>query len=151
MERLRQVRIINIAVGPGEERCSIDLMQDTEHFVLKFEEQVKALRFVHYLTAEGTCVSQQHALVTLMHQARSCPSRTEVHSVQTLAPGHVRFISETQNVLWSSHSLPRKKKLVLSLLRSLISTRSFEVLSQLSPEILIARVKAEFSEEQLPS
>jgi len=150
MVSVEQVRIINIAVGPGEERCSIDLVQGSEHFALKFEEQVKALRFIRYLTAEGACVSQPYALVNLTHQVASCPLETKVRPGHTLAPAHSRFISETRNVLWSPHSLPKKKKLVLSLLRTLLSVRSLEALNQLSPEILIARVKAEFSEEQLP-
>ncbi|GGR30260.1 hypothetical protein [Deinococcus ruber] len=150
MGNLGQIQIISIAVEPGEERCSIGMMQGSEHFALNFEEQVKALRFIRYLTAEGACVSQPRMLAKLTQQPALCLSKIEVRPIHTLAPAHAHFIKETQNVLWSPHSLPRKKKLVLSLLRSLLSARSLEVLSHLSPEILIARVKAEFSEEQLP-
>lgn len=147
MGNSEEVEIINITVGLVEERCLIDLVQGSEHFALRFEDQMKALRFIQCLTAEGACVSQPHALVTLTCQIEARPSVAKESAVPSLAPAHLQFINEIQCVLWSRHPLPKKKKLMLSFLRSLLPAGSLKALGQLSPEILVARMKAELPDE----
>ena len=110
---------------------------------------MKALRFIRCLTDEGACVCQPHTLVNLTCQVEDRPSEVKARAVPVLDPEHMRFINETRSVLWSRHPFAKKKRLVLSLIRALLSVKSYKALSQLSPEILVAWMKAEFPDEQL--
>jgi hypothetical protein len=69
--------------------------------------------------------------------------------IATTTPEHEAFIQQALKSIWSNEPLNRKRSSILALYRPLLPAASICALSRLDPEVLIARLKAETSKDDL--
>ncbi|WP_216326064.1 hypothetical protein [Deinococcus aestuarii] len=120
---------------------------------LRFDDPVKALRFVGYVLEEASPpeVVEVVGLPELRCRAAQAPFWNSASPQHTTSLEHERFIRRAAGILHAALPDTQKCDRLLTLFRALLPPASMAALRRLPPEVLIARLKTELPGDAPPS